>query len=164
MKYWYACADYDADDVPFSIVDSRGEPYQNGRVTYEAFSSIRVKESYRALRPDLEFRQTPVAVRRLDTILRDHAPDISKIDVLSIDVEGWELEVLQGLSLDRFRPTVVILENLLHNADYPSYLLRSGYAIWKRSPPNEVYVRTEEFMPISRARLILKTRAVTVAQ
>ncbi|MEI6320649.1 MAG: FkbM family methyltransferase [Pseudomonadota bacterium] len=33
------------------------------------------------------------------------------IDVLSIDVEGAELDVLQGTSLDRLRPTLILLED-----------------------------------------------------
>jgi FkbM family methyltransferase len=41
-------------------------------------------------------RKIRVNVHRLDTILAEHAPEPEHIDVVSIDVEGWELEVLRG--------------------------------------------------------------------
>ncbi len=155
----YACADYDADDVPFSIVDAERAPYRDGHVTFESFSSIAIKPSYRAVLPDLPSREIRVQVRRLDTILREHAADVSRIDVLSIDVEGWELEVLRGLSLDRFRPKVVIVENFVNEATYPQFMHAAGYVIWKFSAPNEVYVRREVFLPIVGWALGARTQA-----
>jgi len=156
----YACADYEADDVSFSVVDSKGEEYRNGRVSFESFSAIAVKESYRKLRPDLPIRKIPVHVRRLDTLLHTHAPEISKIDILSVDVEGWEIEVLKGLSFDRYRPTVIILENFLDDPGYSRLLARKGYVLWRRSSPNDVYVRAEQFSP--GVRLVLRAHTVSV--
>ncbi|HEV7239990.1 MAG TPA: FkbM family methyltransferase [Thermoanaerobaculia bacterium] len=160
----YACADFEADDLSFSVVDSRGEAYRDGHVSFESFSAISVKDSYRRLRPDLEIRQIPVQVRRLDTLLRSHAPDVEKIDILSVDVEGWELEVLKGLSMDRYRPTVIILENFLDDPGYSQYLARAGYVLWRRSSPNDVYVRAEELSPAFRFVLRTFTGAMTVAR
>jgi FkbM family methyltransferase len=50
-------------------------------------------------------RRIKVNVRRLDTLLAEHAPHVRQLDIVS-DVEGWELEVLDGLSFERYRPTV----------------------------------------------------------
>jgi FkbM family methyltransferase len=136
----FACADYDADDVAFSVVDSLGQEYRDGQVSFESFSSLSVKESYRRLRPDLPVREIRVSVRRLDTLLRQHAPDVKKIDVLSIDVEGWELEVLRGLSLETYRPTVIIMENFLDDPGYSRFMSRHGYLLWTYDAPNDIYV------------------------
>lgn len=36
--------------------------------------------------------------------------DITKIDFFSLDTEGYELQVLQGLNLQKYRPTLILIE------------------------------------------------------
>jgi FkbM family methyltransferase len=43
-------------------------------------------------------------------------------DVLSIDVEGMSIDVLEGNSWDRYRPGLVVIEGLYH-----SYMREKGY-------------------------------------
>jgi FkbM family methyltransferase len=137
----YACADRDEDGVEFEVVDSHGAVYEGGPVSFESMSSLAIKPRYRALRDEhLDVRRITVNVRRLDTILAEHAPDVDRLDVVSVDVEGWELEVLDGLSFDRFQPSVVIVENLFADPAYGDAMDRRGYALWRRVPPNDVYV------------------------
>src|SRR6516225_1178207 len=50
-----------------------------------------------------------VHVVPLTEILDQHA-DGRHIDFLKIDVEGWEREVLCGLDLEKYRPTVILVE------------------------------------------------------
>lgn len=137
----YACGDRDEDGVDFEIVDSHGALYEGGRVTFEAFSALWVKDSYRALRDgELDVHQIRVKVRRLDRLLAEYAPNVRQVDVASIDVEGWELEVLAGFSLERYRPRVLIVENLLDDPAYPRTLSERGYGLWRHIGPNDVYV------------------------
>jgi FkbM family methyltransferase len=137
----YACADYDADDVDFEVVDSHGAEYEGGEVSFESFSALRIKDSYRALREDsFDVRHITVNVRRLDTILAEHAPELDRLDIVSIDVEGWELEVLAGLSLKRYKPRVLIVENLFDDPTYSRVLRKRGYRLWNHIGPNDVYV------------------------
>ena len=49
-----------------------------------------------------------VPARTLTAVL-DHY-GVSKIDLLSLDVEGFELSVLRGLDFDRYRPTFMLIE------------------------------------------------------
>ncbi len=72
-----------------------------------------------------------VAVRRLAGLLEElglHEP----IDLISIDTEGTELEVLEGLDLTRHRPRLIVLEYntaaTINLAAQP-YLLEHGYQI-----------------------------------
>ncbi len=153
----YACSDHDQDSVTFSIVNSGGAAYGAGHVTYESFSSISIKDSYRALHPPQDVTTITVNVRKLDTILREHAPEVTHIDVLSVDVEGWELEVLRGLTLATYRPTVLIIENLFGDAEYVRYMRLAGYCLWMRRPPNDVYVAAQALTWRERLRAALGT-------
>lgn len=50
------------------------------------------------------------------------------IDLLSVDVEGYELHVLQGLDFSIHRPKYMLIELYVHNFDsIQSYLTEKGY-------------------------------------
>lgn len=157
----YACGDHDQDNVDFFVVDSHGAQYANGEVSYESFSSLGIKDSYASLKDGLDKRKIQVNLRRLDTILRTHAPDVEQIDILSVDVEGWELEVLRGLSMEKYKPRVMIIENLFNEKEYRDYLKSIGYILWRRVRPNDVYVRSELINPVERCFLFLYKLVLT---
>jgi FkbM family methyltransferase len=138
--YECACGAVDEDEVEFMLANSHGQAYEGGSVTYESFSSLSLKPGYRSLLPDnVELKPIKVKVRRLDSILEEAG--VSSVDVISADVEGWELEVLQGVDLRRINPSVIILENFLRDKAYKRRLRQLGYVLWKRLFPNEVYIR-----------------------
>ena len=56
-----------------------------------------------------------VQTRRLDSILEEHLPPDTEIDLLSIDVEGYDLNVLKSVNLDIYRPKLIIIE--MHHFD-----------------------------------------------
>lgn len=151
----YACGSRDEDDVPFQVVDSRGAGYSGGHVSFESFSSLAIKPEYAALKRGLHVHEIKVKLRRLDTVLRTHAPDVERIDILSIDVEGWELEVLDGLDMARHRPRVIIVENLFNSRRYRQHLAPHGYLLWRRIYPNDVFV-SGELVTRPMARLLLR--------
>jgi FkbM family methyltransferase len=124
----YACGDHDEDGVDFCVVDSHGTKYENGAVSYESFSSLAIKESYANLRSDLDVSKIKVNLRRLDTILETHAPGLGRIDILSVDVEGWELEVLAGLDFQKYRPRVMVIEICLTKNSTERIWAREGTA------------------------------------
>lgn len=97
-----------------------------------------------------------VPLRCLDDILRSeregtadgegpwHAKHGWRIDVLSIDVEGGELDVLDGFSLERFKPRVLIMENdRPAGAAIEPYLKERGYRKFHRQKINDFYVRED---------------------
>lgn len=139
----YACGDHDEDDVEFCVVDSHGANYSNGKVSFESFSSLAIKDNYATLKDDLDITKIKVRLRRLDTILGDHAPEVKEVDIVCVDVEGWELEVLKGLSFDRYKPKVLIIENMFFERGYHRFMTERGYALWKTLEYNEVYVCRE---------------------
>ena len=58
--------------------------------------------------PGFDEVQVPALV--LTEILEEHLPNDINVDILSVDVEGSELDVLRGLDLWKFRPRVIICE------------------------------------------------------
>jgi FkbM family methyltransferase len=137
----YACGSRDDDDVAFELVDSHGSPYAGGHVSFESFSALKVKDAYRATATgDLDIQVIRVKVRRLDTLLAEHASYLDRVDLVSVDVEGWELEVLAGFSLERYRPGVLVVENVFADSGYRRELRRRGYRLWRHVAPNDVYV------------------------
>jgi FkbM family methyltransferase len=137
----YACANRDENGVVFEVVDSHGTLYEGGAVSFESLSSLAIKDAYRAVHEEPDVERITVNVRRLDTLLAEHATDVRQLDIVSVDVEGWELEVLDGLSFDRYRPCVLIVENLFADAAYWEAMSARGYRLWRHVGPNDVYVK-----------------------
>lgn len=74
----------------------------------------------------------------LDEILL--AAGASGIDFMSIDVEGHELEVLDGFDLPRWRPRLLLIEDLLLNLRLHRYLTGRSYRWVRRTGINNWYV------------------------
>jgi FkbM family methyltransferase len=157
----YACGSRDEDDVPFCVVNSHEVEYKNGRVSFESWSSLAIKDEYAALKPDFDVTHIRVKLRRLDSILAEHARHLDHIDILSVDVEGWELEVLSGLTFSRYKPRVMVIENLFFDSRYHDFMAERGYVLWKCLPPNDIYARKEEIGVAEGAASFLQASLVT---
>lgn len=55
---------------------------------------------------------TQVPVLTLDTILEQAG--FPRLDFLTVDVEGWEEEVMKGFSIERWKPKCIALEHYNH--------------------------------------------------
>jgi FkbM family methyltransferase len=53
-----------------------------------------------------------VPVMRLDSLFDQHLPGGTKIDLMSVDVEGRDLDVLQSNDWSRYRPEILLVEAL----------------------------------------------------
>lgn len=137
--YQYACSAQDKSGVPFTVVSQEVEAY-GGVVTDHSFSSIELKPGYAALMPSAATtKQIIVEVRRLDGIL--HGLGITRVDLLSVDVEGWEIEVLQGLDTRRIECPVIVLENFNHDPSYAVYMQGLGYELALKIEYNYVFTK-----------------------
>ena len=89
-----------------------------------------------------------VPSRRLDDILAEHARGV--IHFLKIDVEGMEREVLESLSLDRFRPWILVIEATQPNTAvdvsqvWEESVLQAGYCLVYRDGLNRFYLAEEQ--------------------
>jgi FkbM family methyltransferase len=153
--YEYACADVDEDGVDFVIAESKSLEHFGGDVTAESFSSLGIRGEYKDLLSKMQdkftLRTIKVNVRKLDTILGD-LKNITKIDVIAVDVEGWELDCLRGFSFGALAPKVAIIENLFHDPSYVEFMKSCGYELWRVYAPNDVYVST---LPLLKTELAL---------
>jgi FkbM family methyltransferase len=63
--------------------------------------------------------------------LNDILPKINvdNFDYMTVDVEGYELEVLMGIDFKRYTPKVLLIENVTNNPKYNSYLSQFGYKL-----------------------------------
>jgi FkbM family methyltransferase len=144
--YQAAAADFEADDVPFKIVEECSN-YSNSALSAHSFSALSIREDFARYRGGyvntLNHREIFVAVRKLDTLLADARPSVASVDVVCIDVEGYELDVMAGFSPDRFGTKVVVLENLFHKPEYEKYMQDRGFELVHKMSYNYFFARRD---------------------
>src|SRR4030095_12271331 len=124
-------------------------------VDYPALSSVSInpktwrKAEFLGDAPRL--RKIKVPSRTLDKILE--SAGISSIDFVTIDVEGHEWDVLQGFSIERWNPEVVIIERNTHWPDrrIMQFLAFRGYLYDRTTGVNDWFVRGSRAQAVSKA-------------
>ena len=132
-----ACSNYDKKSAPFQV-------YVVNQDNQEAISSLvvdqRLVESHKGL-IDKTY-EIQVEVKKLDTILSKI--NIEKIDFISIDTEGTELDVLQGFDIARWKPKLLVIENNFNDTELKEHLYKFGYNLSERIGVNDFYVNPDE--------------------
>jgi FkbM family methyltransferase len=82
--------------------------------------------------------QVTVPAQTLTSILDEEG--VSSIDLLSVDVEGYEYDVLQGLDLSRYRPRYILVEANYYD-EINSYLTENGYSTVDRLSEHDILYR-----------------------
>ena len=80
-----------------------------------------------------------VPTRTLDDILTE-ADAPAPIDLLSIDVEGHEIEVLLGFGFEHWQPCLILVEDHVGNLRSHRFLKMRGYRLVRRVGNNGWYV------------------------
>lgn len=70
-------------------------------------------------RPYRVIKKVPVKVEPLSQVLAQYASQGQKIDLLSIDVEGLDLQVLQSNDWERFSPEFIMIEDHAFRLEAP---------------------------------------------
>jgi hypothetical protein len=83
-----------------------------------------------------------VKMMTLDALLAEAGNP--RIDFISIDVEGTQLDVLRGFELRRHRPALLLLEDHLHNLKVHRHVRKQGYRLVKRTGLNNWYVPEDQ--------------------
>ena len=93
-------------------------------------------------------KETLMKCVSLEEILSQKVPKNKKVDFLSVDVEGADLDVLQSNDWATFRPELVICEDLKFRFDSEScikstivdFMLSKGYRIHAIATPSIIFV------------------------
>lgn len=84
----------------------------------------------------------------LDALLEDS--ELATIDLLSVDVEGTEMDVLKGFDLAKYRPLLILMEDKLLYLEKHRYLKKNGYRLVKRTKQNNWYIPADAPRPPQR--------------
>jgi FkbM family methyltransferase len=120
------------------IQAAMGAPEQRGRAKFivaaedDMLSRLKVDEDI------VVGSVEDVEVRTLDDVLTDSGHP--KIDLLSIDVEGLELDVLRGFNIEQSQPGVILIEDHLQRLSVHRHVVSRGYRLVKRTGCNNWYV------------------------
>lgn len=80
-----------------------------------------------------EVHTVEIQVSTLEKILDEidlQKLNIKNIDLLTLDVEGYELEVLEGLNINKYRPTYMLIEIYIKQYDdILNFLTENNYKL-----------------------------------
>lgn len=120
-------------EVPFYIFDRK-----------DALSSL----SPAGAKPGEKIAETrETVVLTLDSIMENAG--LTHIDFLTIDVEGFEVEVLKGASFTKYRPQLCLIEDWATGSEIHRRMTKVGYKRVRRTTVNSWYVPKETKFPIS---------------
>lgn len=134
----YAVTDKDQDDVVFHVV--RLAQLNN----CSSISSLEVDQDLLKQHRDMGYQcdefDIKVNARTLNSCLAE--VPLARIDFVSIDVEGVELQVLRGFDLARWKPRLMVIENNTpaQSKTITDYLTGFGYRLDRRIEVNDFFV------------------------
>lgn len=135
----FAIAEEDKDMITFNVVTTSGWT--------AGFSAINVSDDYKNIFgdfPDDAVTKVSVPQRTLNSIINEYIPDLTHIDIMSIDIEGGEYNCLLGIDLNKYRPKVMVIENAMpEKKDIQNYLEKFNYRLDKQILYNQYYVSND---------------------
>ena len=141
-KHVYNIALYDEykPSISFNVVESNGWT--------AGFSAIELDDK---LFKNFKYRKNAANIttiiveqRTLNSYLENELLEIAnKIDVVQLDIEGGELKCLHGFDLIKYKPKLLVIENVLNNMELTDYIISKGYKLDNKIKYNEFYLRVE---------------------
>jgi len=138
----YNCAIYDKNGTEkFTMVDFDGYPDMlsgiSKEITIKHMSGILSESS----RMGAKLKYIDVQTRILNEILEENK--LYEIDFLSVDVEGAELKVLNGIDFDKFHIKVIVYENGENENSVRDFLKTKGFKFHKRLGIDDAFINTK---------------------
>jgi len=133
--YQYACSDQDGKSN--FVINYNNDSWYSHENDGVSFSSLEIR--YDGVPSHNTQEIIEVEKIKLNTLLEKI--NVEKIDVLSIDTEGWELDVMRGFDHLKYNPKVIVLENFENNKKYENFMQERGYSKKINLGYNEIYVK-----------------------
>ena len=126
-------------DLPFYLVEGPGNIDGLSRFDYTKEFEDHVNNG------GGHVKKTIVNVRKISNVIED-AKNISKVDLLKIDVEGHEFDVLKSFDFEKYHPTLIITEDNFKDSDKSVryFLASKGYAVIARDRINYWFAPKEK--------------------
>jgi FkbM family methyltransferase len=163
--YECACSFEDKDNVNFEIVNT-GTWKKDifGDVEGISFSSLGMRNSHadsnKHMIQNLKIENIKVKVLKLNTLLE--SINIDKVDFVSIDTEGWELEVMRGFDVNKYKPNIILLENVAHSKEYIDYMQNIGYQLDKVIEYNYIFKKINNYLMDTFGNIVDKLTIVNL--
>ena len=133
----YAIYNENKDFVEFNVVKG----IWGGGSETAGLSAITIDENYYNKFKDGIKNITKINVpqKTLDNVIENEIILNREIDIISIDVEGGELKVLYGLNLNKYKPKIIVVENVFNDNEINNYLNNFNYILDKQCEYNQFY-------------------------
>lgn len=121
LVYNCALVSKDFEDDHINMVHRNVYSGDPGLMTAPKDSPLRNDSVWMSPKTDMDTTtEFTIPTRTLDSILEENS--IMSVDFFSLDVEGYELEVLKGLSIGKYTPKVLLIEWHLDVSEIEEYL------------------------------------------
>ena len=140
----YAIAESDKDKITFNVYSQK---WHDGWNKVASFSSINLDyleldrfKDHKTYSHDI----IPIEVeqRSLNSLLSNELNHLNKVDVLEIDVEGGEFNCLKGIDIEKYSPTLIVVENMDDvNDELKNYVEGHNYKLDQKYDFHEFYVK-----------------------
>jgi FkbM family methyltransferase len=132
------------DDLIFKVVTAFNAEEQD--LGQYGISALRIDEklveSFKNSGLHITIKPILVKAITLDTCIRQYYK-YDRIDFISIDTEGTELDVLRGFSIEDWWPKLFVIENNFNDPEIEEYLKPYGYEKVNRLEVNDFYLRVK---------------------
>jgi len=125
--YELAISNKDEDEVDFTVVG-----HKDFQMSWSGFYP-----KFNDVNPNWPQEIIKVKSVTLNTILSEL--NVDKIDILHVDVEGWEKEVIEGIDFDKINVKFVVLEDYKGTGIYTEYMQSRGYKFLTSLHINFIY-------------------------
>lgn len=132
--YQVAVSTKDEENVDFQILTKFGDFEMSG-------SALSVKYQ-NEFSPGTTVSSIKVDVITLNTFFENN--NLKEVDIISVDTEGWELEVMEGFDTSKYYSKFVVLENLKYSPKYNKSMREKGYKLLTNIGINYIYEFVEK--------------------
>ena len=131
------------ENINIAISEQEGEKnlyFFHNRSAINSLSEIR-KNNAKEIRK--------IQTKTLNSVIKNSKFKNEKINLLSIDVEGHEIELFKGFDIRRWRPKLVLLEDHVTTQDKHRFMINNDYQFLLRTGLNTWYVQNANEYSVS---------------